>query len=810
MLATLRREIGAVVRSMRRTPGVALGSVLLIALVTGPTAILASFFSAATLAPLRIERPAEVQIIDATYGRSLGARPTPQLGLSYPDFLDLRQAVGPGQLAAALPQVVSIGDLTREQEHRIAAVTDGYFELLGVQLIRGATSSQRRFDGAGPQTIVLSYQLWKNQFRRDETVIGRSIRVNGQPFTVFGVASEGFQGGARLEGSDAWIPIGALSLLGGSQNSLEQRDARTLVAYFRSRTSSDEARLRSILRRVGDELATRYTASNAGVRLVAVPALLSFAARLRSDTLTQVLVIALFGMAFVVLLAAGSVASVQVAKAVSSQPDVAIRVALGASPSSLVVRPVLESTCSVIGGALLGLVIASICVRFVQNTGWQQHTMTIDPFTFLCVLVCMMITGGSTAALAALVTLRTDAAQLLRETNASASPFAIRSLNQILIVQLAIAFVLGSSAILAADAASRLHRQPLGFAEAGIVRTRVSLGQAELADSTRAAVLDRVRQALLSLDGVAEVSFAGSRLVSGDRATVHPISLTAGGYPDAAPEAMLVSESFFSTMGIRTLSGRTFAVGDRINRLEHVVINEAMARRFWKNHDPVGEEFFDRGHYRRRIVGVVEDSRGESLEEDLHTPRWYALPYAVKFDDINVYIKLRTGQSVDSSAIFARLRSASSNGGVETGLESLEDAREKQMVPFKIVAAVAGALALIALAIAATSAFGLTQHTLARRTLELGVRAALGATPSKLVRTILRSALRVTAIGIGLGFGIEFAAWFALGDIVHESLSQLLAGASTTVVVLLGAVGGAIVRPSWRVARREPATIFRS
>ena len=804
----LRRELSAAVRSIARTPIVFLVLASVVAIVTGPTALVASFLSSAVLRPLGISRAEEVRVVRSRLaGSAVGQSQRPE-GLSFPDFVDLRDALGQGTITAALPAAAALGEPSRTRVVHVAAVTNDYFELLGVRPRLGAVLPKSGMDHTDARIVVLSENVWREQLDSDPRVVGRSVPINGHSFTIVGIAPAGFHGASRSERSDAWVPFGSVGLLLEGEDLLGFRDARQLVVYVRSQTPSDDVRLKTVFERVSDQLGVQFPATNAGRLFTGVPVELGLLQQLRSNALVQALMLALVTMGLVVLLACGSIAAVSIARAASREHEVAVRVALGATRTSIVLRPLIESVASSVVGGLGGVGLAAVTVAWVKHSSWQQNDMSVDAFTFCIVTVCALLTGCVAGGMAAATSLRAEPGLLLRVSGPAVGRYATRLQRVILAGQLAMAFVLGSLAVMVALNAARLGDQPLGFDIRRLSRVEIALGE-KLTSAERAVVLDAIQHELLQIPGVSAASIAGSRLLSGDAETVHPVSLPEAPRGFIATSVMLVTENFFKTLAIDVRRGRMFDANDRPQQLRPAIINETMARRFWPGRDPVGREFLDRGRFQRQVIGVIADTKGESLEEDAHLPRYYALVYAVPLQRFAVYVRLRqTG--ADSAAILAAIRMANPRGAIEGGLEALTVARDSRLAPYHAVAGGAAALAALALVIALVAVFGLTSHAVASRRLEFGIRVAIGATPWAIARLIFLDILAVCVVGLGIGLAIQLAAVGALGSTLHQTSVTLAWAVSGTALLLMTAVVAAAARPAWLAATRPPTDTLRN
>lgn len=810
-LLMLGRDLPYPFRALRVAPSAAGAVIVTLALVTGPIVVLVSYLSAVAIRPLPIHEPRSLVAVRSTTSRDASRGFWRTDGLSFPEFAYVRNGLGDlAPVAGSAIVNASVGAGGASADAVIGAVTDAYFSVLGARPATGTLLPDYGAETSAPPLVVLSEPFWRHRFRADPATIGRVLEINRKSFTIVGVAATSFQGGSRGERVDAWVSLGALPLVVPDPAFLNHRDARTMFVYARQRGATNAPELRERLVSLSRQLSEAYPETNAGRYFDAVPVELGILVRLRTSTLVQLLALALASLAVVLLLASANIASIQVARAVQRERDTAVQLALGASRLRLVCHSVIEALVWAVLGSAAGALIARPCLAALRNNGLLQGADVRLDMVAMAFAACIAVVAGGMIGLAAGTrAIRLDVAGTLRSRQATAPASSMRLQHRILTAQIAGATLLTFAAALVARRASALARISPGYDVENVLYARLDMTARSYSTDERAVLHDRAVREIRELAGVRGVAISAARLLGGASPILRPVSIP-GQLTEATPvPATLIGPGYFNALGIPLLHGREFDATDRAGRMNNVVISESMARRFWPDRDAVGQVFFDRQRFERRVVGVVADTRVESIEDHLATPRWYGSILQAPVSTYHVYARIDGDAQNLATDIARTLVAIDAGAAMNSQVTPLAQTKDAVLLPYRVTAWVAGAFAVLALLVSSVGIYGLSAHSVASRRAELGIRAALGATPVAIARLVIRDAVRTGATGIGLGLVACAIVSRALTTVIGQSPGvEVFAGISVCVVLLTVNVLAAF--PAAReAANTEPAIACR-
>lgn len=795
-------------RVLSRAPATTAVIVLALTLGIGANTAMFSVVDAILLNPLSYEKPDELCVV---FDRD------PQGGLrgtSASNFLEWRKAKSFSGLAAWAPSVYVLEGDQPAQVYG-ARVTANMFQLLGVNPIIGRAflNGEDGLDGSATvsKVVVISYGLWKDALGSDPGILGRTLRLSGNSFTVIGVMPQGFE--LISSRHQLWLP----AVLTGTS-----RDYRYLMVVGRRKAALSEAA--SEMQAISQSLAEAFPTSNRGWSAY-IQGLQDYLV----DGRTRSRLILLFAtLGLVLLLACSNVAGLLLARSVSRSREIALRTSLGATPGRIVAQLLAESLLLSLMGGTAGLVLAAVLVQLAPAyvpvnalgpTASFDLNFRVLGFAFAISVLTGMLFGLAPALAAS----RTKVQQALQDGTRGSTGGRVRQMFRqgMVAAEIAVALALLSAAALTVRSLQRLESVDVGFNVSNVLAQRIFLPattyDAEQSLSFHRQVLERAA----ALPGATQVVM-GSILplarpnmeVAFDLESdpVRPLAnMRSTAYITASP-------GYFSVLKIPLRAGREFENTDSENAPRVVVVNEAFARRYFPNGDAIG-----RGVRLNRpmlgtnefasvepatIVGIVGNVTMDEIGAPA-SPVLYA-PMAQNVWTTAHWLAVRT--AVAPSSIAASLRRAIREIDPGQPLDpstSLEERFSGQFAASRFQSRLMGLFSILALLLAVVGIYSINAYAVTQRTREIGVRLALGASPSSVISNILGRGMTVAAIGVVVGLGAAAALNTALASLLVDINGIELAPMLSAALVLTVAAAAACLLPAWRATRIDPAIILR-
>ncbi len=788
----LLQDLRFALRSLRRQPGFVAVALATLALGIGTTTAMFTVVNGVLFKPLPFHDPAALRMIQIV-GSDGMLFPLPDT-----DFLALR-ATRPAFERAAVYSSTSFhltGSDTPEVV-RAAWVSGDFFATLGVQPQLGRFFAPPDDAPGAPDAVVLSHAFWARRFGASPAIIGRTIRLNGVNCSVVGVARPGLQFPRRQ--IDLWRNL--------TVGPPPRRGPFHLTGLMRTRAGSSDAAQRANLDAVAASIKQQHGPGS--WRFRAVP----LADALVGDARTP-LYLLLGAVAILLLIALTNVANLLLARAASRQREIAVRVALGARRLRITRQLLTESALLSVAGGVLGILFAIGLTRLLLPLGEliipRAAEIEVDTRVMLFALALSLAAGLLFGTAPAVQASNTDLTEPLRDDHRAGSGRSRRRLQRGLVVaEIALALMLSVGAGLLIRSLVRLQHVDAGFEPRHVLTFALSLPRARYADEHASRTFyQRLLERLQAVPGVQLAATAVS--LPPDQVTVTD-NFTAEGQHYAAGDAtplgtmMVVSESYFSALGIPLISGRLFDARDRNGAEAIVIVNRTLADRYYPHGEAVGRRFRIGGPERpnnpwMRIVGIVGDVKYSGLAEPVD-PAFY-LPFQqaawssqfvvvrTAVDPASVATSIReTVWSIDRELPVARVWTMNQLMG-----EASADSRFR--------AYLLGAFGSLGLILAAIGVYGVMSYAVAQRARELGVRAALGAQPADLVRLVVEEAGILAISGVVLGLA---GAW-ALTGLTQNLLFQVTPRDPVTFVATALMLAGAALIASWLPARRAGRT----
>jgi predicted permease len=853
MLADLRDAL----RQLRKTPGFTTTAVITLALGIGATTAIFTLVHQVMLKSLPVTKPDELwrigdkirccnwggytQGIDGNF--ALFSWEAYKVFRDHtPEFRDLA-ALQAGNAPLGVRRVGSKAQAdTRNGEY----VSGNFFRTFGIQPWIGRLLTDADDQEGAPPVAVMSYRIWKEKYGSDPSVVGASYQINGQSFTVVGVAAPGFYG-AKLAGwgmPDLWLPLTTELLIDGSTARLKRPNGNFLDLIGRVRPGVNSKSLEAKLKvEFHDWLASHVPDMEPGEKqlwqqqtLHLIPGGAGVAAM--RDQYQDGLKLLLVAAGFVLLVACGNLANLMLARGLKDRGQTSVRVALGASRQRLVRKALVESLLLAVIGGVLGISVAYVGTKLILHLAFQiggpNNFVPINATpswpVLLFTLAMSVLTGVIFGIVPAWMTSHADPIEALRGANRSVGGNRSWAQRSLVIAQVAMSLVLLSAAALLGRSLRNLEHQNFGFETEGRyiawINPMLSNYKAEQMEPMFRKIDDRLRQ----IPGVRMVAPALYAPMTGDswndgiRVAGRP---EPGAKEDTGAGWSRVMPGFFETIGTKMAIGRPITEDDTATTRKVAVINEAFAKRFFKNQNPLGEHFGpDKIKYAStyEIVGVVKDMRYMTYDykDPVRPMFWVPETQTVEYDDP----AYRSGETWshylyniviwapgDPPGMEERVRKALAAVDPDLVLYGVDPYSKVLSADFQqenMISTLTTLFGVLGLLLAAVGLYGVMAYMVEQRTGEIGIRMALGADRWRVVKMVLRRAF--SQVGIGLALGIPAA--IGAGRLMKDQLFGVkpwdpVMLVFATLLLALAAVLASVI-PARRAAGVEPMVALRN
>ncbi len=798
------------VRMLLKKKSFTLIAVLSLALGTGANTAIFSLINTVLLRPLPIQNPQQLVALNNIAENH--AFPS----FSYPNYKDFRDrnAVFSGLIGYRFTPLSLSHDGINERVWGYE-VTGNYFEVLGVEAALGrAISPDDDRTAGGHPVAVMSYKCWQQRFGRDQGIIGKDVIVNGRSYTVIGVAPQGFYGTEVVSAPELFFPIAMQEQLELGNNWLENRSADNVFLQGRLKPGVNAAQAQTALNAIASQLEREFPDINEGKRVaLSPPGLVGLA--LRGPVLGFAgLLMAVVGL--VLLLACTNLANLLLARATERRREIAVRLALGASRFRLVRQLMTESLLLAFAGGALGLLPAFWLVGLVATFKLPLNVplaleISIDYRVFIFTFLLSLATGVLFGLLPALQATKTDLVPSLKDEVSFGGHRRSWLKSSLIVAQVSLSLVLLVGGGLMIRALERAQTINVGFDPQHAVEVAFDLRLQgyEIAQGKefQKRVLERVR----ALPGVQSAGIAD--LVPVDlhfsRASIfvegQPVER-----PANVPTAMYsrVSPGYFQAMGTRLLQGRDFTEQDDDKAPRVAIVNETFARRFFPGEDSIGKSFSvgRPGAAKTQVIGVVQDGKYAGLNEDpkpfVSRPLWQSDVGAT-----SVIARAEGDEQKLKAAVSREVQQLDPH--LPMSANTLVEKMSLPLLPARITASLLGGFGLLALALAAIGIYGVISYAVSTRTHEIGIRMALGAQKTAVLKLVLEQGMRLTLIGVAIGL----AAALALTRLMKAVLFGVSATDPTTFVIasllLAGVALLACYLPARRATKVDPMVALR-
>lgn len=804
------QDLRFAVRSLCKKPAFALVAILSLSIGIGATTAVFSAVNALLLRPVQgIPDPELVVEVGRTsqgYGFDT---------FSYPDFLDLqRDASGLDRLAAWQATLLSFTSGGAGENVASMLVSADYFDVLGMHPAAGRFFLPAEDQGPGSHpVVVISHSFWRDRFQGRQDVVGQTLLINRHPFTIVGIAPEAFHGHQPIVRVDFWVPLMMRPVLSTkTAESFEQRNSSSYMLLGRLPDSNGLSQARASVNTVMQRLATDYPETNRtrGARVEPLGNIPAVGRSIVAAFLGALL--ALSGI--VLLVTCANVAGMLLVRSAARVREIAIRLALGVGRWRLVRLLIVENVLLFVVGGGLGFLLAWMITRTISSAALPidvplelnvETDWRVLGFSLLMALTSGMIFG----LLPALQSTRVQLVNALKQQSGIWDRRR-RWLRQAFVMgQVGLSLCLLVASGLFLRSLQRAASIDTGFRVDNVLLTSFDLAREGYGENDGRLFLDRLKDRLSALPGVAAAGFAIDL----------PLDLSSHGtgiFPEGwekdrntGVEFNYATPGFFEALRIEALRGRLFDSRDVAGSEQVALITPSLANRVWPDQEALGKRFRfgDRDSPWIRVVGIVPEVYNQVLNEAPEPFVYLPLKQQYRGD---LYLTVRSEGPVEGMPALLRRELLAVDPSLAFGaFHTLQEFTGAGILPQKLAAAVSTSLAAVALLLSVLGLYGVVAFAAAQRTREIGLRMALGARAGDVIRLVMRTGVLVAVPGLAIGLLLALG----LGKLLQSFLlgvspfdPSVLAGVSGAFLIIVIAAG---LTPSVRAARIDPSTSLR-
>ncbi len=768
-------------RMLRKNPGFALAAIFTLALGIGGNTAIFTITSSVLLKALPYKDPQQLISLDAQdkTGQSHCC------SLNRFDLVHDRSQSFSGVVAAANDNfnLTGRGEPLQVPAARVSA---GFFELLGVKPQVGRFFSPDEGQPAGKPVIVISDAFWHNRFGGDRSAIGQTVALDGTPYTIIGVLPAGIQF-PFMGPADVWTPRYFEHSLFTPQRLRMGVGYLSIIGRLRPGISRERAvaEMNVLHQQYHKENPTAPDA-DASLSMVVTDLQDSVVADIRGK-----LVLLSFAVGVVLLIACFNVASLLLSRALSRKKEIAVRAALGAQRGALVRQLLTESVLLALLGGVLGLGLSWAATKYLATLGNnnlpQGMPIAMDTRVLLFMVATSVLTGVLFGIFPALQLSRTNVNETLRDEGRGSTGGHRRvQLRGLLVVgQVALSLMLLIGAGLLVRSFSRLLRVDPGFDPQNVLTMNVSLPTVKYADTQKQIMFfDDLLRRVSALPGVRKAAISAALPLTWKRIT--PV------LPDGQPDVPLperpfidieaVSPQWFQTMRVAMKVGREFTDADNAQSPKVIIVNETFARRYWPHENPVGKRVMvGRGPAPSEVIGVASDIKNRGLALDPQPQLYLPFPQ-IPWGNMNLLVRTVADPHSMVSAVRAQIAAIDSDQPV-TSIQTVDELMDGSRAQPRFILLVLGIFSAVALVLAIVGIYGVLSYSVEQRRQELGIRLALGAEKSDILRLVVRHGLMLTMAGVAIGLVAAFAASWLMASLLAGVLYKISARDLTTFVM---------------------------
>ena len=799
------------IRTLRRSPGFTIIALLTLALGIGANTAIFSFVNGVLLKPLPYRDPHGIVMV---WEKPPGGD---RNGISTLNFLDWKNQNSVFEHMAAINfgGNVTLTGAGQPEELQGVRVSASYFDIFGVQAVLGRTFAPDEDQLGKSQVVILSHRLWENRFGADPSIVGRTLTLSGKPCTVVGVmpAHSPFD----RSYAQVWMPL-------AFEPRDMTRDYHWMLSFARLKPGVTLEKAQAAMDAIGARIAAAYPESNKGWGVTVE----RFEDRIVGPQLRRSLFVLLAAVGAILLIGCANLANLTLARGAAREREIAVRASLGAGAWRIIRQLLTENLLVAVAGGALGLALGYAMIRGLILLAPpfslpSEADVSIDPAILLFTLAVSLLTALLFGLAPAIHAARVDPASSMKEGGRSASSGAGRARlrSALIVAEVALAFVLLAGAGLLVGSFFRMLHVDTGFTSTNVTTARLPIARDRYAHPEQ--LLQYVRlldERLRAAPGVRDVAFSNVLPMQGWGDGM-PFLIAGRAFVDRANRRACfykrATGSYFRTLEIHLLRGRTFTDRDTRGGAPVTVINEEMARRYFKGEDPLGKRILIQEilygqpglgpEIPWEVVGIVGDEQTGSLT-DTKSPGLYVTFDQSPTSDVNMVLRASLDPRTLTSAIHAAVHAVDKDQAV-ADLQTLEQIKSGTVASDRMQTMLLAIFAALALLLAAIGIYGVISYSVTQRTHELGIRAALGASRGSLLGMVIRRGMRLTLIGLAIGIAGALALTRLLASLLfgispRDPFTLVVVAAVLSTVALL-----ACYIPARRAAGIDPLVALR-
>jgi putative ABC transport system permease protein len=807
-METLLQDIRYGFRTLIKKPGFTALVVIALSLGIGATTAIFSVVNATLLRSLPYHEPDRL-VIPVSINPS---RNIDRGGVSYADYLDWKNETGIFKHVAVFQrQNADLTDGGEPERVSVGIVSEDYFSVMGARPVLGRTYLPEEYQPGATRALVVSYGLWQRKFGGDPGIIERTITLNGRQYQVIGVMPKDSQYPGT---DDLWA---ALAVGPNPPPDFLRRDNQVYQAVARLKDGVSVEQATTVLQTIALRVEQEHPESLKGWSAGAIP----LHDYVIGPTLRRALLVLFGAVAFVLLIACVNVANLMLARAARREREIAIRIALGAGRGRLIRQLLTESILLAFVSGAVGFLLAlwgvDLLTSLAPDNLPRLDEVNADARVLIFVIATSMLTALAFGLVPALQATKTDLNEALKE-GGRGSTGGVRgaSLRSALVIsEVALSLMLLVGAGLMVRSFMRLQRVDPGLNVDNLLTMEIYSPGARYKE--RSNVADFYRQLVDRIDDVAGVEsvaassalpLGGGGFYLGRQFLVEGRAEPPAG-PDNPAQWNVVTPGYFGTLGIKVVKGRAFNDRDTTQSTPVIIINETLAREMFYNEEPLGKRIrsWRDENTLREIVGVVQDTRYFGRDDELRS-----LVYVPHSQDSWRSMSLAVRTSGDPSGFAGAIRNAISDmdkdlavSRVQTMKQILNDSVATPRFNMLLLAIFAG----VAMVLAAVGIYGILSYAVAQRTHEIGVRMALGARATDVLKLVVGQGLKLTLAGVAIGLAAAFGVTRVMESLLYEVSATDPVTFAAIALLLAGVALAASFIPALRATRVDPMVALR-
>jgi predicted permease len=815
-MENLWKDLRYAFRMLIKSPGFTLVAVLALGLGIGANTAIFSVFNGILWRPLPVKNPQELVIL-----ASKSASVSFALNLSYLDIQDYRQLKSVfSDVVGYAPAPVNFGVEGRPERAWAEMVTGNYFSMLGIEAACGRTFGPDEGWVPGKDAlVVLSYKFWQKRFGGDPRVIGQTVQVNRHAFTIIGVAPERYRGAYYFLEPDFYIPFTTVALI--ASDDLNNRSAAYLRVLARLQPGVTPAQAMAAAEPLDHRLAQDFPDSHQGLSLLVVPELNARPEPSIGGAMSSIALVFMVLVGLVLLIACANVANLILARANGRRKEMATRTALGASRWRMMRQLLTETLLLSLFGGILGLVFARwaalglTSIHIPTDIPLKLFDLQMDwrifGFAFLAALATGMIAG----LVPSLQASRTDLADTLKAGGRSggASTGHHRFRNGLVVAQVAVSLILLACAGFFVRSLQNSARVDMGFRVDHTLMMSMDLGLQGYTDERGQQFYKQLTERIRSLSGVRDAAVAAYVPMGMENSMVNifpeGLAVEDKSKTEAASDDM-VQSNYFRVAGTPVIQGREFTEADSATAPKVAIINDTFAKKIWPGQNPLGKTFrTEKNGPSIQVVGLTRTGKYFFLYEPPQPFVYF--PIAQRYSSrVTLFVHSQGDAQQLVSSVRKQIRHLDSGLPVfdVTTMEA-QVQYGKPLLPARLGAMLVGAFGLLGLVLASVGVYGVVSYSVSQRTQEIGIRTALGAQRSHVLRMVLKQGMSMALLGTSIGVVLSFLLFRGLASVLYGVKSTDLVTLSGVSALLLGVAFAASYVPALRATRVDPVVALR-